>query len=139
MTVIELSQEANASSNNNVVFIDKDLENNGTDISTDGFLTATDRIYDVRGFLGFFLQLINESGTSIDFELFHTTLHKDTSDLLVSDFITEVIPETAIPDATSSTPFEFVRATPMVTAYLLRLKRTSGTGEAIISGVVSAN
>jgi len=139
MTVIELSQEANASSNNNVVFIDKEFEFTGTVLATAGFLNTTDRIFDVRGFLGFFLKIINDSGVSIDFELFQSSSHKDTSQLTILDFDVEVIPETIVTDGNSSTPFEFVRATPMVTAYLLRLRRNAGAGNVTLKGIVAAN
>lgn len=139
MTVIELAQEANASSNNNVVFIDQELEFSGAVLSTAGFLNTTDRIFDVRGFLGFFLKIINDSGVSIDFELFQSSSHKDTSELTIADFDEEVIPVTTVTNTNSSDPFEFVRATPMVTAYLLRLKRNAGSGNVTVNGIVAAN
>ena len=139
MTVIELSQQADASSNNNVVFIDKELDFTGADLATAGYLNTTDRIFDVRGFLGFFLKLINDSGVSISFELFQSSSHKDTSQLIITDFDIEVIPETIVTTGNRSTPFEFVRATPMVTAYLLRLRRTAGAGLVNLKGIVAAN
>lgn len=134
----ELIQQANAANNNNVVFIDEEFEFTGATIATAGFLNTTDRTYDVRGFLGFFFQIINNSGVSINFELLQSISHKDTDQLTIADF-TEVIPDTAVADGAVSDPFENVRATPMVTAYRIRLKRTTGSGNVIVNGVVSAN
>jgi len=133
----ELVQEANAASNNNVVFIDNQLE------KTDEVLVTnedTERIYDVRGFLGFFAQLNNDvSGVSIDITISKTTIHfDDVSDLVSSDFQTEVALETVVAGALS-TPFELVRATPMITAILLTFHRTTLNPPVVVHGVVSAN
>jgi len=137
MPVIELEQEANASFNNNVVFIDDEFENNGTTIDDTTFETDNDRIYDVRGFLGFSIQVVDVP-VEIDFQILFTTSHKDTSTLSISDFTEVAIAEIGIAAGESSVPFEFVRATPMATAFLLRLKLASA-GSETIKGVVSAN
>jgi len=137
MPVIELAQESNASFNNNVVFIDDEFENNGTTIDDTTFETDVDRIYDVRGFLGFFIQVVDVP-VDTDFQILFTTSHKATSTLSLSDFTETAVATTGITAGNSSVPFEFVRATPMATAFLLRLKLVDA-GSETLKGVVSAN
>lgn len=145
----DLVQEADATHNTNVVFFDKVLEapdtafanpsTAGFSISQSSFSNVQDRLYDVRGLLGFFLVIINESGVDIEFELFSSRSHKGIENLTAAEFTTEEISLVTVTDGNESTPFEFVRATPMITAYQLKLRRKSGTGPIFVNGIVSAN
>ena len=138
MAVIDLTQQSNASSNNNVVFTDEVLENDGANISFDTFQSAGDRIYDVRGFLGFFAQIINDSPVSINVEIDQSILHKDTSSLVDADF-TVLVADAEVTTGTTSAIFELLRATPQITAIRIRLRLNAPGAPQTVNGVVSAN
>jgi len=134
-----LTQQSQAAFNNVVVFIDEELENTGTVLTTSSFDSATDRIYDIRGFLGFFSQINNAGSVSIDVLIEKATKHFDNiSDLTNADFVEEVAVETVAASGLSA-PYENLRATPMDTAIRIRLKLNTGSGSETIFGVISAN
>lgn len=137
-----LQQVTQPTHNQNTVFIDRLLENTGISVVGD-YDADTDRVYDVRGMLGFFNQIENPAtGVSINVLLEKATRHpqnnEDSDPLEDADF-TELVAEQTVSVGAFSTAFELVRATPEITFIRVRMKRVTGTTPIIVTGVTSAN
>jgi len=146
----DLVQRIQATFNKVVVFIDAVLEARDESFVLQpitipisaSFEAANDRIYDVRGFLGFFAQIDNRDGSSVDIDYLiqKTTTHfENLTDIQSTDWLEEVA-EVQVNAGELSVLYETVRATPMITAIRLRIKTALNSGNpGLINGTISAN
>lgn len=121
-----------------VEYYDKDLQEGGIVLDSTSYAEATDRVYDVRGFQGFFLQLLNEGANPFAFTVEAASKAFDNlSELQDADFQVSQAEEIVAGGAgTRSLGLEVVRATSSVSAVRVRLRKTT-VDDATIGGTFS--
>ncbi len=116
---------------------DPELEN-GITVNQNGYGSFTDRVYDVRGFDGVFVQIKNvDDDHPIDYQFDIASKNYDNvDDLIEADFETETA--TTELDTGETINKEYIRITPRITALRVRLRRGTSNQNADITGIVSA-
>ncbi len=116
---------------------DPELEN-GITVNQNGYGSLTDRIYDVRGFDGVYVQISNvDDDHPIDYQFDTASINfEDADDLVEADFTTETA--TAELDTGETITKEYIRITPKITALRIRVRRGTTGQNANIKGIVSA-
>lgn len=124
----------------------KELEKTGYTITNTVFDLNNVIIYDVRGMYAFFIQLFNSSPDQIlNYELFFATkdaddptqiIEKDWFPLLTSTAIAADSWSNSTVDGAGNNISEFIRATPKITYFRIKLKMATST-PTLVTGVFS--